>query len=74
MKDPLSLAPAQSYACPHCPAAFVSPLARLHHLNEAHGETPDTSGGEAAVAELHAVLAATAAKHAGMLARREGQS
>ncbi len=71
MTYPLRILPAPSYACPHCPAAFVSPLARLHHLNEAHGETPDTSGGEAAVSELHAVLAATAARHEGMLGRRE---
>jgi hypothetical protein len=72
MNDPLRLTPTPSYACPYCSAAFVSPNARRHHLNEVHSETPDTSGGAAAVAELHAVLAATAHSqtHKRLLQRR----
>lgn len=56
---------APAYACPvqGCPCVFVSPNARLHHLEEAHGETPDTSGAASAVAQLHALLERVARKY-----------
>lgn len=62
--------PVPQYACPHCPAVFVAPNARLHHLEEAHGDTPDTSGAEAAVSQLQALLQRTHAKYMALLGRR----
>ncbi len=70
--DPLT--PSPSYGCHLCPAAFVSPAARLHHLEQAHNDKPDTSGGQAAVARLQDILARSAARHALLLARKAART
>lgn len=64
-----------AWACPYpdCPCVFVSPNARRIHLEEAHDETVDVSGAQAAVQQLHEQLARLNATR-GALPEREAQS
>lgn len=71
MKNYDPLRPTPSYGCHLCPAAFVSPNARLHHLEAVHGDEPDTSGAEAAVAQLHALLKRVDAKYGALPAKQQ---
>lgn len=73
----MNLTPA-TYACGCCERSFVSAAARFEHMQTAHGLPPEerlrlTQGAAEAHAHLQDVLARTAAKHAGLLARRAGR-
>lgn len=57
------------YSCPHCDRLFYSERVANMHIAE-----HDSDGKLSAYARLQNILTRTAAKHAGMLARREAKS
>ncbi len=59
------------YACTECERTFASHFFLRMHLCTVHNIETPRYGAEQAYEELQAVLAATAAKHDELLARRE---